>query len=133
MKNKLFIRIICALLTLSFLFTASGCDLLDVIGLNGCSHVYTQAWKYDKDNHWIICDKCNESTKASTHTFITIEDQTVCSTCSYVKVEAKGEISFHFMMLGNSNAGDSIYIKAGENDILIDAGSRENSIDDIKN
>ena len=36
------------------------------------------------------------------------------------------------MMLGNENAGDSVYIKAGENDILIDAGSRENSIDDIK-
>ncbi len=48
-------------------------------------------------------------------------------------IEAKGAISFHFMMLGNSNAGDSIYIKAGENDILIDAGSREDSIDDIKN
>ncbi len=48
-------------------------------------------------------------------------------------IEAKGEISFHFMMLGNANTGDSIYIKAGENDILIDAGSRENSIDDIKN
>lgn len=48
-------------------------------------------------------------------------------------IEAKGAISFHFMMLGNANTGDSIYIKAGENDILIDAGSRENSIDDIKN
>lgn len=49
------------------------------------------------------------------------------------EVPAVGEISFHFMMLGNANAGDSIYIKAGENDILIDAGSRENSIDDISN
>ncbi|MBQ4098418.1 MAG: MBL fold metallo-hydrolase [Clostridia bacterium] len=47
-------------------------------------------------------------------------------------VEVKGEISFHFMMLGNDNAGDCTYIKAGDNDILIDAGSRENSIDDIK-
>jgi competence protein ComEC len=46
---------------------------------------------------------------------------------------AKGAISFHFMMLGNSNAGDCTYIKAGENDILIDAGSRTNSIDDIDN
>ena len=48
-------------------------------------------------------------------------------------VEAKGAISFHFMMLGNANAGDCVYIKAGENDILIDAGSRTNSIDDIDN
>jgi beta-lactamase superfamily II metal-dependent hydrolase len=48
-------------------------------------------------------------------------------------IDAKGEISFHFMMLGNKNAGDCVYVKAGENDILIDAGSKENSIDDIKN
>lgn len=48
-------------------------------------------------------------------------------------IEAKGAISFHFMMLGNDYAGDSIYIKAGDNDILIDAGSRTNSIDDIDN
>ncbi len=48
-------------------------------------------------------------------------------------VEAKGELSFHFMMLGNDNAGDSIYVKAGDNDILIDAGSKKDSIDDIEN
>ncbi len=46
-------------------------------------------------------------------------------------IEAKGELSFHFITLGNENAGDSIYVRAGENDILIDAGSKINSIDDI--
>ncbi len=48
-------------------------------------------------------------------------------------IEAKGELSFHFIMLGNENAGDSIYVKAGDNDILIDAGSKKDSVDDIKN
>lgn len=48
-------------------------------------------------------------------------------------VVATGAISFHFMTLGNEYAGDCTYIKAGDNDILIDAGSRANSIDDIKN
>ena len=48
-------------------------------------------------------------------------------------VDAKGELSFHFMMLGNENAGDCVYIKAGDNDILIDGGSRANSLDDIQN
>ena len=38
------------------------------------------------------------------------------------------DLSFHFMMLGNENAGDSTYIKAGDVDILIDAGSRVNSV-----
>ncbi len=37
------------------------------------------------------------------------------------------------MTLGNQYNGDSIYIKAGENDILIDAGSRKGSESAIKN
>ncbi|MCR5231067.1 MAG: MBL fold metallo-hydrolase [Acholeplasmatales bacterium] len=37
------------------------------------------------------------------------------------------EFSIHFMELGNEFAGDSVYIKAGDVDILIDAGSRGNS------
>ncbi len=41
--------------------------------------------------------------------------------------------SIHFMMLGNSSAGDSIYIKAGDNDILIDGGSEKNSSTTIEN
>ena len=39
-----------------------------------------------------------------------------------------GELSIHFLELGNQYTGDSIYIKSGETDILIDAGSRYNSI-----
>lgn len=44
-----------------------------------------------------------------------------------------GEISFHFMELGNANTGDSTYIKAGDVDILIDAGSKVDSIQTIEN
>lgn len=42
-----------------------------------------------------------------------------------------GELSIHFLELGNKYTGDSVYIKAGDTDILIDAGSRGNSADDI--
>lgn len=45
----------------------------------------------------------------------------------------EGELSFHFMMLGNDHSGDCTYIKAGNNDILIDAGSKSNSVESIKN
>lgn len=48
-------------------------------------------------------------------------------------VLAEGEMSFHFMTLGNSKTGDCTYIRAGEVDILIDAGSRANSVDNIQN
>ncbi len=36
-------------------------------------------------------------------------------------------LQIHFLELGNQYAGDSVYIKAGDNDILIDAGSRKSS------
>ena len=41
------------------------------------------------------------------------------------------DLSFHFLELGNNYTGDSTYIKAGDIDILIDAGSRQDSADDI--
>ncbi len=47
------------------------------------------------------------------------------------KKEVIGDISFHFMFLGNDHPGDAIYVKAGDNDILIDAGSETNSKDEI--
>lgn len=48
-------------------------------------------------------------------------------------VYVSGDLSFHFLELGNKYAGDCIYIKAGDVDILIDAGSRTNSINTICN
>ena len=52
---------------------------------------------------------------------------------TYIKKDTiTGEISIHFLELGNKNTGDCIYIKAGENDILIDGGSMPNSESTIK-
>lgn len=42
-------------------------------------------------------------------------------------VYVSGDLQIHFMELGNANAGDSVYIKAGDTDILIDAGSTRTS------
>lgn len=44
-----------------------------------------------------------------------------------------GDLEIHFLDLGNKYAGDSIYIKSGETDILIDAGSRGESATTIIN
>lgn len=46
-------------------------------------------------------------------------------------VVAEGDIEIHFLELGNKYTGDCTYIKAGDNDILIDAGSRASSIETI--
>ncbi|MCH5157318.1 MAG: MBL fold metallo-hydrolase [Clostridiales bacterium] len=41
------------------------------------------------------------------------------------------QLSIHFMQLNNKSNGDSIYIKAGDTDILIDAGSEKASAKSI--
>lgn len=48
-----------------------------------------------------------------------------------IKVYSVGEISFHFLELGNEYTGDCTYIKANDIDILIDAGSKTSSIPTI--
>lgn len=48
-------------------------------------------------------------------------------------VYSNGELSIHFLELGNNYTGDCIYIKSGETDILVDGGSRTNSSETIKN
>lgn len=49
----------------------------------------------------------------------------------YLKPESdvlvSGDLEIHFLELGNIYTGDSVYIKAGDTDILIDAGSRNES------
>ena len=42
-----------------------------------------------------------------------------------------GAIDINFLELGNKYTGDCTFIKAGDNDILIDAGSRQNSANTI--
>lgn len=50
---------------------------------------------------------------------------------SAIKVYASDQISFHFLELGNQSTGDCTFVKAGEIDILIDAGSKTSSISTI--
>ncbi len=44
-----------------------------------------------------------------------------------------GELSVHFLELGNKYTGDCTYIKVGNVDILIDCGSKTNSISTVSN
>lgn len=47
------------------------------------------------------------------------------------EVYTSGDLSVHFLELGNKYTGDCTYIKAGDTDILIDAGSKSSSITTI--
>ena len=57
------------------------------------------------------------------------DDNEVTIEITYVVIgSAKAdELSIHFLEVGNKYTGDAVYIKAGDNDILIDAGSRNAS------
>lgn len=46
-------------------------------------------------------------------------------------IPSNGNLSIHFLELGNAYTGDCTYIKAGDTDILIDAGSKYSSIPTI--
>ena len=50
-----------------------------------------------------------------------------------VRIVDVEEVAINFMELGNKYTGDSTYIKAGDTDILIDAGSRNGSASTIAN
>lgn len=68
------------------------------------------------------------------------EDVSVSDDTYYSKSENKvdgsidiadADISIHFLELGNKYTGDCTYIKAGDVDILIDCGSKSNSVSTI--
>ena len=47
------------------------------------------------------------------------------------EVVVDGDLEIHFLELGNKYTGDCTYIKAGDKDILIDAGSKVSSVETI--
>lgn len=72
---------------------------------------------------WYVDEACTQ--KAEVNFLSLFFDQTF-----YAKWTPKldsGELSVHFLELGNKYTGDCVFIKAGDKDILIDAGSRNNS------
>lgn len=68
----------------------------------------------------------NTSINTNDGTSLTTVDTSRNDNLSYEGI-VYDDFQIHFMMLGNDKAGDSIYIKAGDCDILIDAGSRSGS------
>lgn len=130
--KKLLIKITQIVLILSITLSFCGCEVIEGI-LSGDLHVHdiSTEWTNDKQGHWKGCKGCDEKMLMQSHTFEEVDGQKKCNVCGYVKIEVQGALSFHFIMLGNEKAGDCVYIKAGDNDILIDGGSYFDSLDDI--
>lgn len=70
----------------------------------------------------------------------TLDPETnLCTVCGFdanapsVESVSSSDLSIHFLELGNKFTGDCTLIKCGDTEVLIDAGSRQNSAVTIKN
>lgn len=68
--------------------------------------------------------KSSSSTSTSSHSISPSLSSSISTSSEEKEFD---DVSVHFLELGNKYSGDSVYIKVGETDILIDAGSRKNS------
>ena len=90
--------------------------------------------KGEKQRECTVCgDKETEPIPATgKHTY---DGDEVCTACGYDNTSITGEeagaanaeLSIHFLELGNKESGDSILIKCGDTEVLIDAGSQQDS------
>ena len=76
----------------------------------------------------------NEELVVSHDVYYSMNDTSTTLLASGVQPAEAGAVSVHFLELGNKYTGDCTYIKVGENiDILIDCGSKSNSISTVSN
>ena len=78
-------------------------------------------------------DKTNGTTQGTVNTLAPNTTNVVNGEDGITENIIYDNFQIHFLELGNDAAGDSIFIKAGNNDILIDAGSTQDSATTIKN
>ena len=80
-----------------------------------------------------ICDKIITDSLDTYYVEYKIDTGKITSTLvRVVNIVEMEDLEINFMMLGNKYAGDSIYIKAGDIDILVDAGSRKSSASTLR-
>ena len=116
-------------LTAILTFSLSGCDF----SLDRLFPISSEEKNSSTNNSSSNDKESSVSSNSSSESSISSE-----SSSSSEELEEKyDEISFYFISAGNGKEslynGDSIYIKAGENDILIDAGPSASSASNIKN
>lgn len=131
-----------ALVLILLIAAVSGCDLSSITDkLPGFSHTWDTTESGTTTLYPVIThaeDTDNGTTTlypVVTHAEITdstTADTDVTTTAEHPVPVSLGNVEVHVLELGNKYAGDCIYIRAGDCDILIDAGSRNTSIPTIK-
>lgn len=115
MKRRVWSTVLAVVLVLSLLWALAACDFGDFTG--------------------VVSDILEELEKEQTTTQEKQKaDLEEAEKVALAKEDlAADDLSFHFLTLGNKYTGDSTYIKMGDVDILIDAGSDYNSAPAIVN
>lgn len=85
------------------------------------------------NKNWEISYTEDGVTKSDTVVIVVTEVKEPQEGIYDVNVISNENLSIHFLELGNKYTGDCVYIKAGDTDILIDAGSRYDSATAITN
>lgn len=112
--RKLFKLLVTLIVAFSFTLLSTGCQFIDKV----------------KDFIWVE-DSVEDNSSNDSISEVTSEEGPLNS--ADIEVIGDSDFSIHFLELGNEFTGDSTYIKVGDVDILIDAGSRKNSASTIIN
>ena len=108
--------------------------------LPATGHKPAEGWKHDSITHYRVCITCGARMDAAAHTY---GEDGLCTVCGYEQGAddviygnkediTSADLSIHFLELGNRYTGDCTLIKAGDTEVLIDAGSRQGSAATIK-
>lgn len=108
--------------------------------LPATGHKPAEGWRRDSITHYQVCESCGARMNAEAHTY---GDDGTCTVCGYEQGAddviygnkediTSADLSIHFLELGNRYTGDCTLIKAGDTEVLIDAGSRQGSAATIK-
>lgn len=123
-KSKRTLAILLPLLALSL----SSCDIFDLLGRGSASSTPTSSSQPASSSSAV-----SSSSSHSEQPIVTSSQSSATTTATDSSIiESYDEIEFHFLQVGNGYTGDCIYVRAGDNDILIDAGSRKGSSKTIK-
>ena len=91
------------------------------------SYTYEGETRYTTVTNTVVEAPSNEETINYGKYGILSEDGKSVKIADTAKVVDTTDLQIHFLELGNQYTGDCIYIKAGDTDILIDAGSKYDS------
>ncbi len=137
--KKIYKKIVALFLSLGLCFGLYGCAMLDgLLGKDSSSVESESSSEMSSENESSLESDVSSESESSSEGGNSSESESSpesgnSSESGGVEDIVTAELSIHFLELGNKYTGDCTLIKAGDTEVLIDAGSRQNSATTIKN